>query len=121
MANYENFYLLTTKRWIQKSINLANIKKSRFPRDGFTLRKDIVYLDLDLINVISLSLEKFYPKKEISFFINYDGIHYRKYYFKVILTEEKYSELVDKLRYLFKIEQEKKLGSGHYIYFVKKR
>jgi hypothetical protein len=121
LANYENFYLLTTKRWIQKSINLTDIKKSLFPKDGFILEKDVVYLDLNLINVISLSLEKFYPKKEISFFINYDGIHHRKHYFKVVLNQENYSELVDKVRYLFKIEQEKKLGSGHYIYFVKKR
>lgn len=121
LAKYENFYLLTTRRWIQKSINLINIKKSRFPSDGITVQKDVVYLDLNLINVISLSLENFYPKKEISFFIDYDGIHHRKHYFKVVLKEKDYSELVDKLRYLFKIENEKKLGSGHYIYYVKKR
>ncbi len=52
LKNYENVYILTNKRWIQKSINVFNIDFSKLHKQNLKRNKDIVLVSLEILPIL---------------------------------------------------------------------
>lgn len=68
LKKYEEFTILTNKRWIQKSLSLIEYDYVEYSNDLILFQKDVIFVNLRDINVIhTYSIRK---KKKESFYIH---------------------------------------------------
>ncbi|MFW9901687.1 MAG: hypothetical protein ACFFDY_10445 [Candidatus Thorarchaeota archaeon] len=102
LRNYEEFFILTNRRWIQKSFYLAKIDDFKFNTDKIIKKNDIAFLDLDIINVIYISPQKKEKTYWINFFKEWDK-NLEESIFQLYLEKSDYKQLLETLEKIFQI------------------
>jgi len=119
LRNYENVYILTNKRWIQKDYDLNfNIDISKYTKGALERKKDIVFVNLEKIQVIYTVEDKKYM---IAFYIDYDEENLEETYLGVWLSPEEFKKVMKILKKVIPIEKEKLDKFGATVYFRKQK
>lgn len=105
LKNYEEFTILTSKRWIQKSLFYLKLDSSKYDSDSILIQKNLATVNLHDIEVIytakSFKGEIFY----INFFISWDKWS-EESVLHAILEKTDYLILMETLQKLFSITKE---------------
>jgi len=105
LRRYEEFFILTNNRWIQKSFYLAKIDDSQYTRHQITKKIDLAFVDLENIEVIYISPQKNDKIYLVNFFRLWDK-NLEESVLHVFLEEKDYQRLMETLRELFHIIKE---------------
>jgi hypothetical protein len=105
LSRYEEFFILTNKRWIQKSFYLAKINDLEYARDNLTIQNDLAFVNLDNIKLIYVSPQKKGEIYKVNFFRLWDK-NSEDSILQVFLEENDYQKLMETLRELFQITEE---------------
>ncbi|MFX1350135.1 MAG: hypothetical protein ACFE92_15820 [Promethearchaeota archaeon] len=105
LRSYEEFFILTNKRWIQKSFHLAKIDEIRNEKNQIIKKKDIAFVNLDSIKVIYISPQKEGKVYHINFFKLWDK-NLEESIFHVFLEENDYKKMIEILRKIVEIIKE---------------
>jgi hypothetical protein len=122
LKNYEEFTVLTNKRWIQKSLFFLKLDYSKYDSDLILIQKDLAIanlLDIEIIYITKgFKSEIFY----INFFKSWDKWT-EESVLQVILEKSDYLILMETLQKLFSITKEEQGTITHEdrALYVKKR
>ena len=70
IKRYKDIYVLTNKRWIQKCLDVLNIKETTFPLE-ITIHNDIIFIDFNQIKSFSAQPRDSYNGYLIGFDLNF--------------------------------------------------
>ena len=122
LKNYEEFTVLTNKRWIQKSLFFLKLDSSKYDSDSILIQKDLAIANLLDIEVIyttkGYKSEIFY----VNFFKSWDKCT-EDSVLQAILEKTDYLILMEKLQKLFSINKEEHgtITKGDRALYVKKK
>ena len=121
LRNYEEFFILTNRRWIQKSFYLAKIDDFKFDTEKIIKENDIAFVDLDNINVIYVSPQKKEKTYLINFFKEWDK-NLEESIFQLYLEKSDYKQLLETLEKIFQIKKKEKdvFNYGDSVFYCKK-
>jgi len=121
LRNYEEFFILTNKRWIQKSFYLVKIDDFKFDTEKIIKENDIAFVDLDNINVIYVSPQKKEKTYLINFFKEWDK-NLEESIFQLYLEKSDYKQLLETLEKVFQIKKQEKdiFNYGDSVFYCKK-
>ena len=119
---YEEFFILTNRRWIQKSFYLAKIEDNKYLNDQITKKSDLIFVDLNSISVIYVSPQK----KNKIFWLNLYKVwdkFLNESILQVYLAKSDYQRLVETLRDVFEITKEERdvFKYGDIAFYCKKK
>lgn len=122
LRRYEEFFILTNKRWIQKSFYLAKIDNFNYKSDLMVKQKDLAFVNLDNIEVIYVSPQKKGKRYRVNFFRIWDKTS-EDSVLQVLLEENYYQKLMETLRELFQITEEEQdvIKYGDCAFYCKKK
>jgi len=122
LRRYEEFFILTNNRWIQKSFYLAKIDDSEYMRDQITKKNDLAFVDLENIEVIYISPQKNDKIYLVNFFRLWDK-NLEESVLHVFLEEKDYQRLMETIRELFHIikEEQDVIIYGDCAFYSKKK
>ncbi len=122
LRRYEEFFILTNNRWIQKSFYLAKINDSEYKRDQITKQNDLAFVDLESIEVIYVSPQKNDKIFHVNFFRLWDK-NLEESVLHVFLEEKDYQRLMETLRTIFQITKEEHdvIIYGDFAFYSKKK
>ena len=107
LINYEEFTILTNKRWIQKSLFFLKLDTSKYDSNSIVIQKDLAIVNLHDIEVIyatkGYKSEIFY----VNFFITWEKER-EESILQVILEKTDYLILIEILQKLFSITKEER-------------
>ncbi len=122
LINYEEFTILTNKRWIQKSLSYLKLDASKYDSNSILIQKDLAIVNLYDIEVIyttkGYKSEIFY----VNFFISWDKWT-EESVLLAILEKADYSILMENLHKLFSITKEERdtITNGDSALYCKKK
>ena len=107
LINYEEFTILTNKRWIHKSLFFLKLDTSKYDSNSIVIQKDLAIVNLHDIEVIyatkGYKSEIFY----VNFFITWEKER-EESILQVILEKTDYLILIEILQKLFSITKEER-------------
>ncbi len=74
IKKYNNLYVITSKRWIQKSLETIDLNLVDFPENIIERKKDFVYIDLNYIQIKYSKMTYKNPEKRLDDFFVEIGI-----------------------------------------------
>lgn len=105
LRRYEEFFILTNKRWIQKSFYLAKIDNFNYKSDLMVKQKDLAFVNLDNIEVIYISPQKKVEMFQVNFFRLWDK-NSEESIFRVNIGGDELQEIMKTLQEIFQITKE---------------
>ncbi len=122
LRRYEEFFILTNKRWIQKSFYLAKIDDFNYESDLMVKRKDMAFANLDNIEVIYISPQKKTEIFQVNFFRVWDKI-LEESILHVFLEKNDFQTLMETFQELFHISKEEHdvIKNGDSAFYCKKK
>ncbi len=107
LRKYEEFFILTNKRWIQKSFYLAKMDNSEYKGDQIIKQNDLAFVDLYDIEIIYISPQKDDKMYHVNFFKLWDKF-IEESVLHVFLEENDFQKLMETLRDIFQIIKEER-------------
>jgi len=117
MRNYENFGILTNRRWIQKSIYV----ESSGGVEGIFVNNDVGWINIDKVNIFYVCPEK---KNKVSIHIfATEDIYNEESNLALSIPKEEYILLFSCLKSLVKFSKEESnsLANGDTFYYISKK
>lgn len=122
LKRYEEFFMLTNKKWIQKSFNLVKVDDFNFESDLLLKQKDLAFVSLDSIEVIYITTQKKRKIYNVNLFRRWDK-YLEESVIHVFLQENDFLTLIETLRKLFHISKEEHnvIKHGDSVFYCKKK
>jgi len=124
IKKFKVFNILTNKNWIQKGPYFIDIDFSTYPKDSVQRYNDIIFVKLDLIDLIRIKTKEYTMSDyRIEFYINYKEFHPIQADFYVSLNNdsEEYKKLVKILKDKFSFEKLEYEEVGFWTYSCRKK
>lgn len=121
LRKYEEFFILTNKRWVQKSFYLAKVDNFKNEIYQIVKKNDMAFADLNNIEVIYVSPLKKGKIYHVNFFKIWDK-DLEESVLQVFLEENDYQRLMETLRELFHMTKEEHdvIKYGDSVFYCKK-
>jgi hypothetical protein len=121
LYKYETKCVLTDKRWIQKSLDVSQLKDTNYLIGDIEHYKDFALIKLDLIKHIEITEYKEFGKMKyvLSLYFSYDKTLPKKVFLGIHFTsEDQFQILINTIKKVMEVKREEKLHrkSGSNVY-----